>query len=112
MCLLSSEQDAEDTIDTHEPDDASMTNEEANAKELHDRLLKASKDLPMMREMLESSLARLERTVNTATEAAKARPIDEIGIGEHVVTPGTGGKTAARHAVATKHVRSSPYLKQ
>ena len=87
-----------------------LVNEEAEAGELLSRLLKATSDLPGMRQTLESSVARLERTIENAEEAmenAKTRQADA----DDVATPGAGGKTARRHAVATKHVRPSPYLK-
>ena len=87
-----------------------LANEEAEAGELLSRLLKATSDLPGMREALEGSVARLERTIENAEEAmenAKTRQADA----DDVATPGAGGKTARRHAVATKHVRPSPYIK-
>ena len=108
-------QETEETEQNAKPPETVMTNEETDAKELHDRLHKASKDLPAMREMLEASVARLERTIKTAEEAkSKARVKEpELELGGAVATPGVGGKTSSRHAIATKYVRpSSPYLKQ
>lgn len=88
-----------------------MVGEAATASTLHSRLVKASKDIPALRDMLEKSVSRLERTVGNAEEViekAKTQPSGD----DDVATPGAGGKTARRHAVATKLIRSSPYLKQ
>ena len=92
--------------------EAALVNEAATASTLHAKLLKASKDIPALRDMLEKSVSRLERTVGNAEEVLeKARSTQPNVVDDDVATPGAGGKTARRHAVATKLIRSSPYLK-